>query len=154
MGVKDTSTHRGDPVHEARALDADGFVSARFGSTVVCCRSARPDAGVLDRSAAEPVTVLDEHSAVRQEIERAIDGDGAKLDGEIISGHIINRKRATGIRDRRTDDAKCRGVVFDCGDGAFVRSDVTVKSRIGDGEASTGDHRNCTIVIRARDGTD
>ena len=73
------TTNRGVPVYKARAHDANSLVDARFGDTEVGCRSARPDAGILHRGAADPVTVLYEHSAVRQDIKRAVDGDGIQL---------------------------------------------------------------------------
>ena len=50
-----------------------------YGLWVVRCRSARPDACVLHRAAAESGAVLDEHGAARQDIERDVGRGGVEL---------------------------------------------------------------------------
>ena len=141
--------YRADSVHKAFARSATkGLVSARFTNTEIRCRFARPYAGVLDRGAAEPVTVLDEHASVRQEIERVVDADGVEVHAEIGFRDMIgNCKWAAGVRDRRSDNAKRGAVIPDLGNDAFAHPDVAVKPRVGDRDGAAGIHNEHGRII-------
>ena len=64
-----------DAVDVTDAVDTDVIVSARLGETVVCGRLTRPHARILNSGTVQPLAILNEDLAVREDVDASVDND-------------------------------------------------------------------------------